>query len=272
MFAFLIKPRVAFQNRVLSWCVAGMLGLGLLGGCAIMDFTNSIVPGFRSVLKGENGKEALASLTQEQRDTLLYFTYGDDYLYLTPAQRDSMFADSRAFLWNVAARFDVYLSVYMDNLLAGKKVEIPNGKGGFVTLQAEPGMMDELKARKLEIDQAIKAWPTVRQLNIGLNKAAIDERLALIKQRVGQAAFNTLTSGRARTLATLVHDDAALAKFLTDDQTAVDAVQAALGEYGYDNEVRGYAFDNRPTAYFTADSLLQQLQPVTSFPTTRIGS
>ncbi|MCQ8897029.1 hypothetical protein NQT62_11350 [Limnobacter humi] len=252
--------------------MAGFLGLGLLGGCAIVDFQNAIVPGFRSVLKGDNGKEALASLNQEQRDTLLYFTYGNDYLYLSPAQRDSMFADSRSFLWNIAARFDVYLSVYMDNLLAGKKVDIPDGKGGTISLKAEPSMMEELQARKLEIDQAIKAWPTVRQLNLGLNKAAVDERLALIKQRVGSSAFDTLKSGRARTLTSLVYDDAALAKFLTDDQTAVQAVQTAYSEYGYDNEVRGYDFDNTPTAILTFDQLLKQLQPVTAFPSTRIGS
>lgn len=207
--------------------------------------------------KGANPQQLVKNTTNAERQAILSEVYGRDVIYISPAQRDAMFSDLNSFIWNVAAGSPLGANALADLIDARQQ---PGG----------PGVPDSLLPYKDQILQAAKAWPTVKDLNIGLHKPEIDARLAAIKARVGPAAYAAMrgymysngseisTEPEGVSFRGFPHDNrlldylwdpAQFNRLMSDDDWAVSETATALGGDGKNQSLIDYARHNLGPAF-----------------------
>ncbi|MCQ8897027.1 hypothetical protein NQT62_11340 [Limnobacter humi] len=257
------------MNSVKRWIAPVLLGVALLQGCVSVDRMDQVAYGF--LLKTENGdvKEIdnlLALADNEKRESLVRKIYGDDAKYLSQAQVDDMFSNTRSFILNLLGGKADELKA----MLIEKAVELlPDDKGvntayGKIALNnAQAKLLEDLLGL---LDFSKANWEKIKALNIQQNKAAIDERVDLLKQRYGDAGYKLLEQGDPQQFRRLVSgvSDKELIMVLTDDDAAKRALNNARIA-SFDQDYKGNAM-----ADFNAG--IQNLGPVIFSPTSRIGS
>lgn len=170
---------------------------------------------------GQSEDQILKATTAAQRQQVVESIYGDDAIYISPDQRDAMFASGRSFVWN---------------LLGGVRV-VGDGASFFTTDKIASGINDEVAHGSLptwmanyadQTQVAMQSWDTIRNLNVNEHKVDVDARLAAIKARIGDRAYGLLLKDEKR-LYNYVWNPDQFNRLMTDDEWAASEIASLTG-------------------------------------------
>lgn len=258
------------MNSVKRWIAPVLLGVALLQGCVSVDRMDQVAYGF--LLKTQSGDikdldNLLALADRDKRDNLIQQVYGDDAKYLSQAQVDDMLSSTKSLILNVlGGKADELKAMIIEKakeFLPGDK-GVDTAYGRIASNDAQAKLLNEVLGL---LDFSKANWEQIKALNIQQNKAAIDERVGLLKQRFGDAGYRLLEQGDRAQFRRLVSgsSDAELIEVLTDADAAKRALNNARLATLFGRTYPGNAMDD-----FNAG--IQNLGPVIFSPTSRIGS
>ncbi|HEY1057925.1 MAG TPA: hypothetical protein VGE55_04260 [Limnobacter sp.] len=256
--------------KMMRWIAPVLLSVALLQGCVSVDRMDQVAYAF--LLKTQDGDikdldSALALADRDKRDSLVQQIYGDDAKYLSQQQVDDMFTNTRSLILNLlGGKADELKAMIIEKAIEflPKDKAIKTSYGNIALNDAQAKLLEDILGL---LDFSKANWEKIKALNIQQNKAAIDERADLLKQRFGEAGYRLLEQGDREQFRRLVSgtSDDELIKVLTDADAANRALNNARLSASIGRTYPGNAMDD-----FNAG--IKDLGPVIFSPTSRIGS